>query len=102
MYEIPQLPLDDASGKDIAKLDLKMSSHQVTLHTDTSELQDRNMTPRKTRRGRDWIRLMKPMKFLISARDDTTVKTNPGRSENVITSSNLAYGSLQVSRQKND
>ena len=33
-----------------------MSSHQVTLHMDTSRSQDRSMTPRKKRRGRDGTR----------------------------------------------
>ena len=32
--------------------------------------------------------------------DDSTVKANPARSENVITSSNPAYGDFQISRQE--
>ena len=31
--------------------------------------------------------------------DDTTMKVNPARSENVITSSNPAYGHFRISRQ---
>ena len=38
----------------------------------------------------------------VSAQDDTSVKTNPARSENVITSSNPAYGHFQISRQKSE
>ena len=38
------------------QLDLKMSSHQVTQHMDTSRSQDRSVTPRMKRRGRDGTR----------------------------------------------
>ena len=34
--------------------------------------------------------------------DDAIVKANPARSENVITSSNPAYGHFRISRQEND
>ena len=34
--------------------------------------------------------------------DDSTVKANPARSENVITSSNAAYGDFQIPRQEYD
>ena len=34
--------------------------------------------------------------------DDAIVKANPARSENVITSSNPAYGHFQISRQEDD
>ena len=38
----------------------------------------------------------------LSVQDDTIVKANPARSENVITSSNPAYGHFQISRQEHD
>ena len=61
-YAIPELPVDDA----IVKANPARSENVITLSNPTSGFQDRIMTQGKSRRGRGWIILTKPMKFLIS------------------------------------
>ena len=97
MYEIPQLPVSNATGRDSQARpeNVITSSNPAYEQFPTSRQED------KEGKGLDQIDKVYEIPHL-SARDDTSVKTNPGRSENVITSSNLAYESFQISRQKND
>ena len=97
MYEIPQLPLDDATGKDsqARSENVITSSNPAYEYLWTSRQEDK--------KGKGLNHTDKAYEIPhLSARDDTSVKTNPGRSENIITSSNPAYESFQISRQKND
>ena len=97
MYEIPQLPLDDATGKNsqARSENVITSSNPAYEQFPTSRQED------KDGKGLNQIDEAYEIPHL-SARDDTSVKTNPARSENVITSSNLAYESFHISRQKNE
>ena len=99
MYEIPQLTLDDASGKDSQARDenVIISSSPAYGHFQISR-QEHDTKEDKEGKGLDQTYEIPH----LSARYDTTVKANPARSENVVTSSNPAYGHFQISRQKND
>ena len=85
MYEIPQLALDDASGKDSQARDenVIISSSPAYGHFQISR-QEHDTKEDKEGKGLDQTYEIPH----LSARYDTTVKANPARSENVITSSN--------------
>ena len=102
MYEIPQLPLDDASGKDsqARSENVITSSNPAYGHFRTSR---QEYDTKEDKEGKRLDQIDEAYEIpRISARDDTSVKTNPARSENVITSNNLAYGHFQISRQKSE
>ena len=100
--EIPQLPLDDGTGKDSqARPENVITSSNPAYGYFQTSRQEYDSKEDKEGKGLDQIDEAYEIPHL-SSQDDTSVKTNPARSENVITSSNPAYGSFQISRQEYD
>ena len=92
-YELPQFPVDVKTKSE----NVITSSNPAYGHFQTSK-QKNDTKEDKEEKALDHAYEIPH----LSARDDTTVKANPARSENVITSSNVAYGHFQISRQEHD